>query len=80
MDVERCLALHNEILYYGWVGSGRSLGSLESTCKSWFETFGEEAEAVRSNLTPDLIRFLEHARFVNDPESELKDTFFFYWV
>jgi hypothetical protein len=77
MDVERCIALHNEILRYGWVGSGRSPESLESGCRTWFDTFGEEAEAIRSDLAPDLIRFLEHARFIRDPESKVN---FFYWV
>lgn len=80
MDVERYLALHDEILRHCWIGTGRSLESLESVCKTWFDTFGEEAEIARSNLAPDLIRFLFNARFSNDSESELKDASFFYWV
>jgi hypothetical protein len=79
MNVERCLALHDEILRLGWVGSGRSLESLESNCKTWFDMYGAEAEAFRSKLAPDLVEFLEHARIMCDAESG-GDLFFFYWV
>ncbi|CAO2656576.1 Nn.00g053790.m01.CDS01 [Neocucurbitaria sp. VM-36] len=79
MNVERCIALHDEILRQGWVGSGRSPESLESTCKTWFDTFGDEADAVRSDLAPDLVKFLTHARVVYDPEFGV-DLHFFYWV
>jgi hypothetical protein len=79
MNVERCIELHDEILRLGWVGSGRSLESLESTCKTWFDLHGDEAEAFRSKLAPDLIRFLEHARTMHDAKSG-EDLFFFYWV
>lgn len=36
--------------------------------KNWFETFGEEAEAGRQYLSPDIIDFLErvHADHEND--------------
>ena len=79
MNVNRCLALHHEILQHGWLGSGRSLSSLERNCKTWFNTFGEEAEAIRSDLASDLIKFLEQARFSYDWENE-KHVNFFYWV
>lgn len=77
MNAERCIALHNETMHYGWVGSGRSPGSLESTCKTWFDTFGDEAEAVRSDLGPDLIKFLQHARVICDPKFGV-DLYLFY--
>ena len=49
--------------------------------KTWFETFGEEAEVVRRDLVPDLIRFLEQARVVYDSENEFGvGLSFFYWV
>ncbi|CAN9200651.1 unnamed protein product [Alternaria alternata] len=78
MNVDRCIALHNEILRHGWVSSGRRLESLDSTCKTWFDTFGDTAEAIRPQLSPDLVRFLEHARVIQDPETGA-DLCFFYW-
>ena len=78
MNVDRCIALHNEILRHGWVSSGRRLESLDSTCKTWFDTFGDAAEAIRPQLSPDLVRFLEHARVIQDPETGA-DLCFFYW-
>ncbi|KAH8634367.1 hypothetical protein IG631_09767 [Alternaria alternata] len=79
MNVDRCIALHNEILRHGWVGSGRSVESLESSCQTWFDTFRDAAEAVRADLAPDLVQFLQHARVICDPEAKV-DLFFFYWV
>ena len=79
MNVDRCIALHNEILRHGWVGSGRSVESLESSCQTWFDTFSDAAEAVRADLAPDLVQFLQHARVICDPEAKV-DLFFFYWV
>jgi hypothetical protein len=79
MNVERCVALHNEILRSGWVSSGRSLETLESTSKTWFDTFGDDAEAVRAQLAPDLVRFLQQARVIHDPEFAA-DLPFFYWL
>jgi hypothetical protein len=47
--------------------------------QEWLDTFGEEAEAVRGDLVPDLVEFLEQARFVYDWEHEVHLSFF-YWV
>ncbi|CAG5186482.1 uncharacterized protein ALTATR162_LOCUS11596 [Alternaria atra] len=80
MNVGRCIALHNEILRHGWVGSGRSLEPLESSCKTWFDTFDNKAEAFRVDLVSDLIGFLQHARVIYDPESEFNDLLLLYWV
>ncbi|KAI4667105.1 uncharacterized protein J4E79_001789 [Alternaria viburni] len=79
MNVERCIALHNEILRHGWVSSGCSPESLEATCKTWFDTFGDDAEAVRPQLSPDLVRFLQEARLIGYSESVV-DLSFFYWL
>lgn len=72
MDIERCAKLHNEILKFGWQGSGRPLDDFHP--KSWFEFHGEEANAVRDSLSPHLVRFLEQAWEVGDDHS------FFYYV
>jgi hypothetical protein len=75
MDVERCIALHNEILLYAWINAGRSPESFESECTTWLDVFSDEAEATRAAFIPDVVRFLEGAR-MSDPN----DMSFFYWV
>lgn len=79
MDVERCVALHNEILRSSWTSSGRESDSLESACHTWFDTFGDEAEAVCPNLAPDLVTFLQRARVIYGLETGVHLDFF-YWV
>ena len=79
MNVERCISLHNEIVRDGWVGSGRSPDTLASHSKSWFEVFGDEAEAERSNLSPNLIQFLEQIQIPRVEEEGFYPEFF-YWV
>lgn len=79
MDVERCISLHNETVRHGWVGSGRSPDTLASHSKSWFEIYGEEAEAERSNLSPYLIQFLEQVQIPRVEEEGFYPEFF-YWV
>jgi hypothetical protein len=59
MNVERCVALNNEILRYGWVHSGRDPALFESLCPPFFD---ESSPANRVGRTPDLISFLEQAR------------------
>ena len=59
MNVERCVALNNEILRLGWVGSGRDPDLFESLCPPFLHDSPPEA---RDGRTPDLIRFLEQAR------------------
>jgi hypothetical protein len=75
MDVERCIALHNEILQHGWIGSGRSPDQLAANCTNWFDYHGASAAALRPSLDSDLILFLERARFPN-----VENFSFFYWV
>ncbi|KAF7675694.1 hypothetical protein GT037_006413 [Alternaria burnsii] len=62
MNVERCIELHNEIVQHGWIGSGRSPETLTSQSKSWFQLHGGKAEAARSDLSAELIQFLEQAQ------------------
>jgi hypothetical protein len=68
MDVEQCIALHNEILRHGWVHSGHNAESFEKECPTWYDDSDiTEIEAVRHDLTPDLFNFLRKARFAGSP-------------
>ncbi|KAF2852010.1 hypothetical protein T440DRAFT_527543 [Plenodomus tracheiphilus IPT5] len=64
MNVEKCVALRNEILLYGWTRSDHSLGEFANSCKPWFEYFNDNAKSTRAKLGLDLVKFLEQARFV----------------
>jgi hypothetical protein len=76
MDVDRCVELHNKILEHGWVQSGKSKEDLERNRKTWFDYHGDEAEAIRDVLSPDIFAFLERA-YVMDCEGGHA---FFYYV
>jgi hypothetical protein len=52
--------LHNKILEYGWIGSGREITSLPST--TWWEQFSPISFDLASRLKPSLIRFLRSAK------------------
>lgn len=78
MQVERCVALHNEILRHGWIGSGRNADTFETNCPSWFDYCGTHAEAVRNDLAPDLMEFLKQARIPVLPSGS--EFSFSYWV
>ena len=72
LDYERCAALHNELLEIGWVGSGRRLeyDANDNQAevlhrRTWFEYYGEDAERVRSRLSPSLAAFLERALVID---------------
>jgi hypothetical protein len=75
MDVNKCVKLHNEIFMHGWLRSGKTNENFERDCKTWFNYFGEEAEALRlqNTLSIDLIAFLERAYVTN-----LDHSFFYY--
>lgn len=77
MNVDRCIELHNRILEHGWTGWGRSSGRFQDECLTWFAAFPDEAEAVRPALAPEVFRFLQHARTIWEPASDLSA---FYWV
>lgn len=58
MDYERCAALHNAIVKYGWTASGRSFDDLPlTTC--WEANVGWDDDGDR--LQPSLIQFLKRA-------------------
>ena len=56
---------------------GAELQVLNSQCKTWFEIHGEEAEAARPDLSPDLIQFLEQAQIPYGQEGESCLKFFY---
>jgi hypothetical protein len=64
LDHERCAALNNEIIRRGWIGSGRSLDTLETV--NWFQYYGQGAEDCRHFLLPDLVAFLEQAQMIKN--------------
>jgi hypothetical protein len=61
MDVDKCVALHNKIFMHGWLASGKSTKDFERDCTTWFDYYGDEAEALRDTLSLDLAAFLESA-------------------
>ncbi|GIC87289.1 uncharacterized protein Aud_003673 [Aspergillus udagawae] len=75
MDHERCSALHNEILYRGWVGSGRRSDELPS--QTWWD-YNAPPRDTLNRLSPSLVAFLKQARFL--PYEENLDYSFFYFV
>lgn len=74
LDYIRCAALHNYILEAARLGSGRKLDKLFAERRTWFETYGEDAQGVRENLTPGLIGFLDRAYVVESSTHK-----FFFW-
>lgn len=67
LDYERCAALHNAIVKYGWTASGRLIDELPlTTC---WEANEEEWEDNADRLQPSMIEFLKRAY-----DTELPDT------
>ena len=66
LDHERCAALHNEFIRRGWIGSGRSLDTLETV--NWFQYYRRDAEDCRHLLSPDLVAFLEQAQMIKNDD------------
>ncbi|KAF7185507.1 hypothetical protein HII31_13131 [Pseudocercospora fuligena] len=54
LDAERCAALHNTLLLYGWVCSGKKINQLEK--RSWWGKHGNEH--LSKILRPKVVRFL----------------------
>ncbi|EMD00404.1 hypothetical protein BAUCODRAFT_99611 [Baudoinia panamericana UAMH 10762] len=54
LDVERCAALHNTLMLYGWVCSGRKVKELVK--RSWWSNHG--SQSLQQILKPSLIRYL----------------------
>lgn len=64
IDYERCAALHNYLVQYGWLAEGRPLAALTASSTTFFTTaFGDgaDAEALRPRIDPSLAAFLDAA-------------------
>ncbi|KAK5108147.1 hypothetical protein LTR62_008743 [Meristemomyces frigidus] len=62
LDVERCAALHNTLMLYGWVCSGRKIPTMKK--QSWWSRHG--SQPLEAILRPSLIRFLSKIFDVQD--------------
>ncbi|KAL2858531.1 hypothetical protein BJY01DRAFT_241860 [Aspergillus pseudoustus] len=71
MDHQRCAALHNEILFRGWTGSGKNWVQPQT----WWENQVPSEETAR-RLSPSLIEFVKRTYLI--PESSAPFCFFFY--
>jgi hypothetical protein len=71
MEYQRCAALHNEILFRGWTGSGQDWIQPQT----WWENQVPSEETAR-RLSPPVIEFLKRAYLI--PDSPTPFCFFFY--
>jgi hypothetical protein len=54
LDADRCAALHNTLLLYGWVLSGKKIFQMEK--RSWWGKYG--SDSLKQILRPKVVRFL----------------------
>lgn len=54
LDIDRCAALHNTLLLYGWVCSGKRIPQMEK--KSWWSRHGNDE--LKKILRPSVVRYL----------------------
>ena len=54
LSIDRCAALHNTLLLYGWVCAGKKIAELQK--RSWWSVNG--SDALKSLLRPSLVRYL----------------------
>ena len=54
LDIERCAALHNTLMLYGWVCSGKKIAEMER--KSWWSKYG--SDKLKETLRPSVVRYL----------------------
>ncbi|KAK5701319.1 hypothetical protein LTR17_022691 [Elasticomyces elasticus] len=66
MDHERCAALHNAILKYGWVRSGRDADDFDQQSRPWLELHPLTAED--DFLHPSILDFFRSARALLDDQ------------
>ena len=66
LDVDRCAALHNTLVLYGWVCSGKKIPEMKR--KSWWSRHG--SQTLQALLRPSVVRYLskvfdvpEHSTF-----------------
>ncbi|KAK3637673.1 hypothetical protein LTR56_013505 [Elasticomyces elasticus] len=54
LDVDRCAALHNTLMLYGWICSGQKLPALKK--QSWWSRHG--SQSLQQILKPSLVKYL----------------------
>ncbi|KAK3117041.1 hypothetical protein LTR53_001995 [Teratosphaeriaceae sp. CCFEE 6253] len=54
LDVDRCAALHNTLMLYGWICGGRKIAELKK--QSWWSRHG--SQPLQAVLRPPLVRYL----------------------
>nr|POE74320.1 hypothetical protein CFP56_70795 [Quercus suber] len=54
LDVDRCAALHNTLMLYGWVCSGKKISDMQK--RSWWSKHG--SESLQKLVRPSLKRYL----------------------
>ncbi|EME43795.1 hypothetical protein DOTSEDRAFT_71585 [Dothistroma septosporum NZE10] len=54
LDVDRCAALHNQLLLYGWFCSGKKISAMEK--RSWWGKHGNDS--LKKILRPKVVRYL----------------------
>jgi len=63
LDYERCSALHNAIVKFGWIASGHSADDFSAT--SWWEHWSTEAPEslprLKSEFHSSIVQFLKRA-------------------
>lgn len=69
LDVERCAALHNELLWYGWNVPGGKAEDFPGV--NWFDYHRNAAAEVKPRLSAPLTAFLERAHAINGSHSFL---------
>ncbi|KAH8665153.1 hypothetical protein BGZ60DRAFT_432398 [Tricladium varicosporioides] len=73
LDYKRCANLHNYILQYAWIASGRQISDF--IYQSWYERYRDSSEEASSKLEPTLQQFLKIA--FDPPQYEVS---LFYWA
>ncbi|KAK9769507.1 putative Sulfatase N-terminal domain-containing protein [Seiridium cardinale] len=73
LDVERCAALHNELLWHGWNASGGKAEDFPGV--NWFGFHRNAAQDARARLSSPLAAFLDQALTINGTQHS-----FFYHV
>ncbi|KAK4548453.1 hypothetical protein LTR36_009363 [Oleoguttula mirabilis] len=54
LAIDRCAALHNTLLLYGWICSGKKIFELQK--RSWWSNYGNET--LKQKLRPSVVRYL----------------------
>lgn len=61
LDALRCIALHNTVLEYAWIKSGRLLAHFRDQSKTWWQYYEGQIEELEDRFHPSVRTFLEGA-------------------